>query len=41
MSSLFVGFCLSIIAAAFLLASQELDLEGLSRPWQFLQPLTW
>jgi hypothetical protein len=35
MSSLFVGFCLSIIAAAFLLASQELDLEGLSRPWLF------
>jgi hypothetical protein len=35
MSSLFLSFCLSMIAAGSLLASQELDLQGLSRPWLF------
>jgi hypothetical protein len=35
MTALYLSFALSFISAACLLASQELDREGLSRPWLF------
>ena len=35
MSSLFLSLALSFLSAGFLLASQELDEEGRSRPWFF------
>ena len=33
--ALFVGFCLTLLGLLWLLASQNLDAEGLSRPWPF------
>ncbi len=35
MSSLFLAFTFSFLSASCLMASQELDREGLSRPWLF------
>jgi hypothetical protein len=34
-AALFVGFCLTLLGLLWLLASQNLDAEGLSRPWPF------
>jgi len=34
-AALFVGFCLTLLGIFWLLASQNLDAEGLSRPWPF------
>ena len=33
--ALFTGFCLTLLGLLWLLASQNLDAEGLSRPWPF------
>ena len=34
-AALFVGFCLTLLGLLWLLSSQNLDAEGLSRPWPF------
>lgn len=34
-AALFTGFCLTLLGIYLLLASQDLDAEGLSRPWPF------
>ena len=34
-AALFTGFCLTLLGLLWLLASQNLDAEGLSRPWPF------
>lgn len=34
-ASLFVGFCLTLVGILWLLFSQNLDAQGLSRPWPF------
>ena len=34
-AALFMGFCLTLLGLLWLLASQNLDAEGLSRPWPF------
>jgi hypothetical protein len=35
-ASLFVGFCLTLVGILWLLFSQNLDPQGLSRPWPFV-----
>ena len=34
-AALFMGFCLTLLGLLWLLTSQNLDAEGLSRPWPF------
>ena len=34
-AALFMGFCLTLLGLLWLLSSQNLDAEGLSRPWPF------
>ena len=34
-AALFTGFCLTLLGLLWLLSSQNLDAEGLSRPWPF------